>query len=129
MVIHLTRWAAGEPIDPDTVDEASMNAGIALVEWFGREALRVYARFDEAEGDRRHRELIESIERNGGEMTVRELQTRKRSAYTKAEDAQDALDGLVHDRLGEWERIRPGPEGGRPLKRFRLLAHNTKPPS
>jgi len=129
LILHLTRWAAGEPIDPDAVDEPSMEAGIALVEWFGREALRVYGRFSEAEGERAYRELIELIERKGGAITVRELLMARRSRYAKAEDATDALDGLIHDGLGEWERVEQGPDGGRPTKRFRLHAGaDTKPP-
>ncbi|MBL8762229.1 MAG: DUF3987 domain-containing protein, partial [Phycisphaerae bacterium] len=68
LVVHLTRWAAGDATlrDPARVDEASIAAGVVLARWFGDEARRVYAILSESDDDRETRRLVEWIERKGG---------------------------------------------------------------
>ncbi len=128
LVVHLGRWAAGEEVPVDLIDAESMTRGIRLARWFADEAKRVYARLDEPEEERADRELLELIQRKGGSITARELKESTRR-YREAGAAQDALDGLVHDGLGEWFSTTPGPEGGRPSRRFRLLAAVPEPPA
>lgn len=127
LVVHLGRWASGERVSESIVDGESMRRGIELARWFGEQAKRLYARMDETEGEQRHRELIGLVGRNGGSLSKRELQQAKRAAYPKAEDAQDALDGLIHDGLGQWVESQPGSMGGRPERRFQLYAHEHNP--
>src|SRR5262249_39692714 len=76
LVIHFTRWAAGDPnlTTPDIVDAASMNAGIVLAKWFKHEARRVYAMLDESDAERDQRRLMDWIGSKGGTVTPREVQ-------------------------------------------------------
>jgi len=125
LVVHLGRWASGESVDPERIDEESMTSGIAVAQWFADQARRVYAMIDETEAERADRELVEMIQRNGGTVTKRELQQRSRARFPTAEAAQDALDGLQADGLGRWEYPKPGPQGGHPDARFVLTeTHN-----
>jgi Protein of unknown function (DUF3987) len=128
LVHHLVRVAAGDEtvIDPDTVDEISMAAGIALSQWFGAEAKRVYEMLGEAEKDQAERQLIELIDRLGGIVTGRDLQRRSRKFKT-AKEAENALQILVQHERGEW-RTRPGTaQGGRPTSEFFLWGADTTP--
>lgn len=125
LVVHVGCWASGEPVDLARIDAESMRRGVTLARWFTDQARRVYALIDETEGERADRELLEIIQRNGGTVTKRELQQRKRGRFKTAEAAQDALDGLAADGLGRWEYPKPGPLGGHPEARFVLMeTHN-----
>jgi hypothetical protein len=102
----------------DAVDVDSLRAGIMLAEWFGGEAKRVYSLFTEAPGDRERRELIELIDRKGGEITPRELHQSSRK-HRPIEAAEDALDSLVKAGLGRWVVI----TGRKPKRVFRLAVY------
>ncbi|HEX8875271.1 MAG TPA: DUF3987 domain-containing protein [Phycisphaerales bacterium] len=119
LVIHLTRWAAGDATlsDPSRVDSASIASGVALARWFGDEARRVYAILSESDDDRETRRLVEWIERKGGTATVRDL-TRGPREYRDTAKATKALGKLVAAGVGRWE---PNTRG-RPTDRFRLLS-------
>ncbi|MBN1554422.1 MAG: DUF3987 domain-containing protein [Phycisphaerae bacterium] len=123
LVVHLVRWAAGDATlsDLNVVDEESVSAGVALSRWFGQETRRVYAILDETEEDRERRELVELIERHGGNITARELMRSCRAYNTStAEVAEQALAELVQAELGRWEDAESKPRGGRPTRRFVL---------
>ena len=102
------------------IDETSIAGGITLSRWFGNEARRVYAVMSESDGDREHRQLIELIERKGGEITARQLMQAARKFRNSADDATAALQELVDSDLGEWVTSKPGSKGGQPQKAFRL---------
>ncbi len=122
LVVHLTRWAAGDEAlhDPAQVDEASIMAGVALARWFGREARRVYAILDENRDDRDIRRLCELIQRKGGSMSGRELAQASR-AYRTVADAEAALAKLVEARKGSWVTpVQRGP--GAPKARRLVLS-------
>jgi hypothetical protein len=124
LVTHLARWAGSEPgsVDCERVDRESIQAGVKLARWFGREARRVYAMLGEAETDRESRRLVDWIEAKGGCVTLRDL-TRGPRAYRKdPEMARKALEELVAKGLAQWEWDATGPRGGRPADRVRLLA-------
>jgi hypothetical protein len=128
LVHHLIRVAAndGTVSDPDTVDEVSMSAGIALSRWFGREAKRVYAMLSEGEEDREIRKTLELVERLGGTVTGRDLQRRSRK-YKTANEAENALQILVQHEKGDWQP-RPGTsQGGRPTRVFVLRRVDVTP--
>lgn len=125
LVVHLGRWASGEPVDLARIDAESMRRAVTLARWFTDQARRVYAMIDESEAERAHRELLEMIERSGGSVTKRVLMQWSRARFPTAGDAQDALDGLAADGLGRWEYPKPGPLGGHPEARFVLTeTHN-----
>jgi hypothetical protein len=49
-----------------------MRAACDLARWSGNEAMRVYRQFSETKEEREQRELVEFVQRRGGEVTVRE---------------------------------------------------------
>lgn len=125
LVIYLVRWAANDAnlTKPDIVDAASMNAGIALANWFKHEARRVYAMLDESGADRDQRRLVEWIGRKGGAVTAREVQQGCR--WLKEPGAAEAaLDELAQGGRGTWEQSPTG-QRGQPTRRFKLSTVST----
>jgi hypothetical protein len=126
LVIHFTRWAAGDPMlqNANVVDSASMNAGIALAKWFKHEARRVYAMLDESDAERDQRRLIDWIGRKGGTVTIREV--RQGCRWLKDPGAAEAaLADLVKARHGSWQNVPTTSKGGRPAREFVLSAQST----
>jgi hypothetical protein len=117
LVHHLVRRAYGHP--ESDIDTESMEAGITLARWFGREDRRIYSMLDESVTDTVRRELVELIRRRGGSIAARQLQQASRK-YPTVEAADAALDGLVQAQLGAWESVVSGPRGGRPTRVFRM---------
>jgi hypothetical protein len=128
LVVHLTRWAAGDTTlrDPARVDEASIAAGVVLARWFGDEARRVYSILSESDEDRATRGLVEWIERKGGTVTARDLTHGVRAYRGDPDAAEGALSALVKAGIGRWEADAHGPRGGRPAQRFRLVSTVTE---
>jgi hypothetical protein len=124
LVVHLTRWAAGDATlrDPARVDEASIAAGVVLARWFGDEARRVYAILSESDDDRETRRLVEWIDRKGGTVTARDLTHGLRAYRGDPDAAKRALSELMEAGIGRWEADAHGPKGGRPAQRFRLVS-------
>ncbi len=124
LVVHLTRWAAGDATlrDASRVDEASIAAGVVLARWFGDEARRVYAILSESDDDRETRRLVEWIERKGGTVTARDLTHGVRAYRGDPDAAERALSALVEAGIGRWEADAHGPKGGQPAQRFRLVS-------
>ncbi|QDT75577.1 YfjI family protein [Lacipirellula limnantheis] len=119
LIVQLSAWAAGDDAAAGAaVDEASMRAGIALADWFGLEAKRVYGLFGENDQERETRELVELILRKGGAITARELMRTSRQ-HQPAAVAEAALNALGQAGLGRWEV--DVETGGRPRSLFRLL--------
>ncbi len=127
LVVHLTRWAAGDATlsDPARVDEASIAAGVVLSRWFGDEARRVYAILGESDEGRESRRLVDWIENKGGTLTVRDL-TRGPREYRDPDDptakARAALDELVKAGRGRWGPDDHAGGRGRRTDRFQLLS-------
>lgn len=123
LIFHFVRWAVDDPTleSRDAVDAASVRSGIELSRWFCHETERVYAILQETEEERANRELIQWIERRGGSVAPRELQAGRREFRSSVEKARGALELLVNQGVGTWERPPPRPDGGRPSERFRLV--------
>lgn len=123
LVVHYTRWAAGDVSDELSLDADSMKAGIVLATWFKGEARRVYAMLGDSEGERDRHRLIAWISRKGGAVTVREVQQGCRW-LKETGSAEAALEGLVKVGKGSWE---PSPRGqrGQPTRRFKLSTPTT----
>lgn len=119
LVLHLTRWAAGEQVDPNICDLASIEAGVALSRWFTNEARRVHGLLTETGGELERRKLIDWIHRHGGRTTASDLSTGSRH-YQPVEKAETALRELVDDELGHWHPIQTTDKGGRPSRMFIL---------
>lgn len=118
MICHLVRRESREHVEPAVVDEASMAAAIRLTNWFGNEARRVYAEFQESEDGRRIRTAVERVRRMGGRVTVRNWM-RARSLDT-ADAARAELDDLVRAGMARWFRPPTGETGGTPSKGIEL---------
>lgn len=120
LIVHLVRWAGGENVDPDAVEESDIEAAAMLVRWFGYEAERVYAALlGEEEYDPAREDLIHRVQKNGGSITPRELRSLGR--FQKRSDlAESALDELVRAGMGRWEYEPTGPKGGAPSRAFVL---------
>jgi uncharacterized protein DUF3987 len=127
LTIHFARWAcAASDVAHDRVDLQSVEAGIALTEWFRDEMLRVYALLEESEADTWRRRLIERIEKlqaDGEPVSVRQIGQVK--FFRPAAKVEDALAELVRDGYGQWEYAGGGSRGPR-AKRFRLFPRRTE---
>lgn len=115
LIFQLCSWATGDAL-PNEVDEESIRSGIALSDWFGTEAKRVYGVLSETDEQRDRRELVELIERKGGTITTREL-TQASRIYRAAGDAEAAIEGLIKAGFGSWK---VEPTSGRPRTTFVL---------
>ena len=119
LIIHLVRFVADETIDPSVVDPVSVTSAIGLAEWFIHETTRVYKLLDRTAEEQRVAELVDWIRTNGGRMTARNMQRRKK--LKSSDEAEAILDRLVKAEFGDWEPIPPGPAGGRPTREFVLF--------
>jgi len=123
LLIALARWAEDPGtlgIGPVAVDTASVQAGIAIVEWAKNETRRIYCMLAEDEEQQAMREVLELVERRGGTVTARELQQTWHCAT--AQEAEEILHNMVAAGMGCWVSMPPGPRGGRPSKCFRLAS-------
>jgi len=133
LIVHETRLAAGERIDAGLIDEASMAAGIELVEWFKHETRRVYRLLAESAEDRVVRQADERlaayVASQGGTVAVRDVIAGVRS-IRDAKAAEEALQRLVAAGRGAWRTTEPGDAGGRPGRLFVLQAEavSAQPP-
>jgi hypothetical protein len=125
LVLHLVREAATDATEvssvSSTVDANDIAAAVQLVEWFGREAERVYAVLGETGRESEDRQLVELIVCRRGSITARDLQKSSRR-YRTADDADLALQRLVDAGRGYWDDVPTGPHGGRPTRILRLRA-------
>ncbi len=107
--------------DPETqsVSSRDVEAGAALAWWFRREIRRVYDELGASNEKREQAALTGWIQKRGGEATPRDLQrSGPRHCRTSSVRAYQALERLVSEGLGRWERKETG---GRPVKAFRLF--------
>jgi hypothetical protein len=102
------------------VGEDHIQRGTGLADWFANEAERVYGELADDEETTALRQLVDWIGRKGGTVTPRDL-SRGLRAYPTVDDAEGALDGLVKVGAGKWSDPAPGPDGGRPSRRFTLI--------
>ncbi len=121
LVSHFVRWAAEDPAfgREDALDAESVEAGVVLARWFGREAQRVYGVLGESGEEREHREVVEVVQRKGGRLTARDLQRCCRK-YGTAADAEAALRNAAAAGLLVLELVPATRRGGRPTDVFRL---------
>jgi len=123
LVLHLARAAAGESVDETLIDGETMSSAIELGRWFCHETRRVYSMLNESAADRCRRELIDYVQRHGGQIKVRDLQ-RARNLKT-AGAAEKLLAGLVQDGTGRWESLPASPREGQPSRGFVLTVDQT----
>ena len=112
LVLHLSRWAAGEEIDPTVCDVTSLFCGIKLAEWFAWETKRIHADFTRSAEQTEQFRLIDWLSRRGGTATVRDLCRSNGRKYPTEAKAQVAMDQLAETGVGVWVDMPPGEKGG-----------------
>lgn len=132
LILHEVRVAADNRTDEAVhqVDATTMAAAITLTEWFAHETRRVYVMLrsgDEAQADDRlaaqaRNHLLDWIRKQPGPITARDLQRGMRTAFKSSEAAEQALQELVSEGLGEWQRNDTS-DGGRPTRLF-VIKHD-----
>jgi hypothetical protein len=107
------------------VDHQSVAAAVALVRWFGDEAIRVYALLAQSESDLDR--LIAWIGTRPNGVSVRDLVRGPKPWRDDAGRAETDLMRLV--KVGQITQcpVPPGPSGGRPSERFVLNANPLDP--
>jgi len=120
LVLHMTRRACGEQLNPWVCDLESMERGITLSRWFAQEAKRVRALVRETPEETDHRHLLDWLHRRGGQATARELSRSNQRRYPTAEAATTVLDRLAASGLGTWTEQPSERSGGRPVRLFSL---------
>jgi len=123
LVFHEVRLAAGDAVDPDFVDVASVDRAIRLVEWQKHETRRVYRLLAESAEDRVVRQADERLTAfvagQGGTVAVRDVIAGVRWVKD-AETAESALQRLVDAGRGDWIAKSATDAGGRPTRLFVL---------
>jgi hypothetical protein len=132
LLIHLVRAKSGNVVECDPVDVESVRAAITLTEWFRHESQRVYAWLSGALVTDHNERLVAWIRQRGGSVTIRDLQKGPRRFRDSSETAEAALQALVDAQLGSWVNQSADPQGGWPIREFRLsppatatLGHNS----
>ncbi|QDV66205.1 YfjI family protein [Crateriforma conspicua] len=107
LVIHVvTQIHNGDPITEPVTDDALQRA-IRLVEWFKREAGRLYATIDDTDEQRELRDLAAWIKRkHGGECTPRQIVQGVRRIKT-VDEAEKMCIELVRMNLATRESVKP----------------------
>jgi hypothetical protein len=122
LVIHLSRYAAGEEVDPLLCDATSMQHGIALARWFAYEAQRVLKKVSLTAERRDLQQLYEWIRRHpAGSVTIRDVCRSNSRKYPTAQCAMAAMTKLKDSGLCQWCPTTPGPKGGRPTHRMEVI--------
>lgn len=126
LIHHVCRQAGEEPTLPNAVDAQSVQAGVALAEWFAREWQRVY---DTTLGGGvtvdHDGELLAWIEGQGGETAVREINQRMRR-YRDADVLEQTITRLAQSgRLVTFSV--QNERGGPPATWVRLPSRVAKP--
>lgn len=105
LVIHVGRWACGEILDYQMVDDASMLAGITLADWFKNEAHRVYSMFSNT---KKPASLLEWLREYGNPITPREIGSKNRNYRGPGGVARARID---LEKLVEDEDCSKNPDG------------------
>ena len=121
LIFQMVNESAGRTGD-GRVSAQCIEDAIRLVSWFTAETHRIYSWLgnDVDESTVRHRELIDLIIENNGQISVRELQQKRPAQYPKSKIAKAALDSLVDGKLGVFVYSSTNPKGGRQSCHFRL---------
>jgi hypothetical protein len=112
MLYHIADHLRLGKDDLTPVGVEAVKAGIALSQWFAREAQRIYALLGESDEQRDARRLVEFIQSRGGRISVRALQRSHTHRYRDRGDAQAALDALVQAGMAKWSEPTESPQGG-----------------
>jgi hypothetical protein len=120
LVLHQTRWAAGEAVDRNVCDHHSMQCGIALARWFAYEAQRTLKRLSLTAERRDLQQLFEWIQRQNKPVGPRDICRYNSRKYPTAELALKAFNQLEQAGVTNWFHVPSGPRGGRPTRKMKV---------
>jgi hypothetical protein len=120
LVLHQTRWAAGEAVDRNICDHHSMHCGIALARWFAYEAQRTLKRLSLTAERRDLQQLFEWIQRQDKPVGPRDICRYNSRKYQTAELALKAFNQLEQAGVTNWFHVPSGPRGGRPTWKMKV---------
>jgi len=105
LLIHCLRCAgdADRPLHELAADADSAKAAIHIVDWFGREARRIYATFNESADQRKVRRLAEYVARKGGELTIREAQKHNVGGCTTSAEVRELMQLAANSGAGAFD--------------------------
>jgi hypothetical protein len=131
LIVHLVRCSFDDPTlaSQDAVDGQSIQTGIVIAQWFGQEGRRIYDVLTESDEQRDNRQLIERIQRLGGEASVREI-CRGSQRWSTSEVVEGRLNILAQGAAGSWRTLPPPKTGGHATRVFELtpeLRNDTRP--
>jgi hypothetical protein len=129
LVIHESRWAAGEQVDPHLCDQDSVRAGIVLARWFSAEAHRVLRQISHTNEQRDLHQLYDWLQRRRSPASPRDVCRHNGRRYPSVELATDALNKLASTGLTRWTETSSGPHGGRPTRKLELTRPYKPKPS
>lgn len=117
LIIHMLRVVTGEAEDGQ-VDEISLNRAIQIVKYFKSHARKVYQYIGTTPEDKRIKEVIEWIKRQGGTVKRRDIQKNNVAGYKKASDVDRLFEEL--EDLGYGRKVVINGRG-RPSVQFTLF--------
>ncbi len=94
--------AAQAESDPLVIGGDAMRRAIGITQWWCGETKRVYSLLESAPEDSDRAAVLRIIQKNGGGVTVRQLQQAGGRRFPRAEDAEAALMKLASTGLGVW---------------------------
>lgn len=103
LIIQMARWACGEASDNE-VDDVSVAAAIALVEYFKSHARRVYASLRGSSKDKRVDGALAWLRRRGGQASPRDVQRDGVAGVKNAKEALALLKELADQGYGVLEQ-------------------------
>jgi len=105
----------------EQVNDTHVHRAFELVQWFAREAERVYRMVREPAAKRDSDRLIDFIAAKGGNITCRDLLRSNPAKYGSIDKATALLEGLASSGMGIWS-LKTHEKGGRPVRTFYLKA-------
>ncbi|MBI4602370.1 MAG: DUF3987 domain-containing protein [Planctomycetes bacterium] len=124
LVVHLATWAESGAPEPGPVTEDAIRTGIALAEWFWREARRTYRAVlgRGATLPAKLLRLVRWVEAHGGEAKPHEVARGMRDHKGDADHAERDLMALVAHKLAVIVPAEGAATGRPPAPLFRLVS-------
>jgi len=123
LIIHLARWASGEPVNAKAIDAASMACAAEITDYFKSHARRVYTHLHATPDDKRVLTAVAWIRRQPqGQTTARAILRAGVAGVHTSDEAKALLITLAERGYGACEEV-GAPHG----KSFRFVFRNMHP--
>jgi len=126
LIMHLSRWGAGEDVNPGSVDAQSVAWGTAWAEFFKSHARRVHGILRESEEQKRLRKVVEWIRGKGNRgVTVTAVARSEVTGSKKHDVTREVLGTLVERGEGFWRKPERKASGQQGAEEFFLVSNPT----